>query len=96
MTLKGKPLQLIATSDIGFFAARAFMNTGESEHDTQILDGSHHQPNWNPESSRHILASQILENLIFKDLTGKNVPTTFRIPVWLMMAAVKDLGVMFR
>ncbi|KAJ5822244.1 uncharacterized protein N7525_011528 [Penicillium rubens] len=82
MTLKGKPLQLIATSDIGFFAARAFMNTGESKNRAFSLAGD------------ELTFEQMSE--IFKDLTGKNVPTTFRIPVWLMMAAVKDLGVMFR
>ncbi|KAL3461212.1 hypothetical protein BJX64DRAFT_261507, partial [Aspergillus heterothallicus] len=31
MTLKGKPLQLIATSDIGFFATRAFLHPEESQ-----------------------------------------------------------------
>ncbi|OQE13493.1 hypothetical protein PENFLA_c047G07359 [Penicillium flavigenum] len=82
MTLKGKPLQLIATSDIGFFAAAAFMNPEESKNHAFSLAGDE-------------LTFQQMSD-IFKDLTGKDVPTTFRIPVWLMMAAVKDLGVMFK
>ncbi|KAJ6190088.1 Peptidase C12 ubiquitin carboxyl-terminal hydrolase 1 [Penicillium mononematosum] len=82
MTLKGKPLQLIATSDIGFFAAAAFMDPEESKNHAFSLAGDE-------------LTFQQMSD-IFKDLTGKDVPTTFRIPVWLMMAAVKDLGVMFK
>jgi hypothetical protein len=33
---------------------------------------------------------------IFKAKTGKEVPTTFRIPVRLMMMMVKEFGVMFK
>ncbi|CAG8000763.1 unnamed protein product [Penicillium nalgiovense] len=57
----------------------------------------------NPEESKNHAFSLAGDELtfdqmseIFKNLTGKDVPTTFRIPVWLMMAAVKDLGVMFK
>ncbi|CAG8885722.1 unnamed protein product [Penicillium egyptiacum] len=82
MSLKGKPLQLIATSDIGFFAAAAFMNPEESKNRAFSLAGD------------ELTFDQMSET--FKKLTGKNVPTTFRIPVWLMMAAVKEFGVMFK
>jgi uncharacterized protein YbjT (DUF2867 family) len=82
MALKGKPLQLIATSDIGFFAAAAFMN---------------------PEASKNRALSLAGDNLTFEQMsdifersTGKKVPTAFRLPVWLMMAAVKEMGVMFK
>lgn len=33
---------------------------------------------------------------VFKQKMGKEVPTTFSIPVRLMMMAVKELGVMFK
>ncbi|KGO67510.1 Peptidase C12, ubiquitin carboxyl-terminal hydrolase 1 [Penicillium italicum] len=82
MSLKGKPLQLIATSDIGFFAAAAFMNPEASKNHAFSLAGD------------ELTFDQMSET--FKKLTGKNVPTTFRIPVWLMMAAVKELGFMFK
>lgn len=82
MSLKGKPLQLVATSDIGFFAAAAFMNPEASKNHAFSLAGD------------ELTFDQMSE--IFKKSTGKNVPTTFSIPVWLMMAGVKELGVMFK
>ncbi|KAF7592529.1 hypothetical protein BBP40_012753 [Aspergillus hancockii] len=82
MTLKGKPLQLIATSDIGFFAAHAFLHPEESKGKTFSLAGDE-------------LTYEQMEQ-VFKQKTGNNVPTTFRLPVRLMMAAVKELGVMFK
>lgn len=33
------------------------------EHNTQLLDTSHHQPNRNAKSGRYVLASRLLENL---------------------------------
>ncbi|EKV11573.1 NmrA-like family protein [Penicillium digitatum PHI26] len=82
MTLKGKPLQLIATSDIGFFAAAAFLNPEASKNHASSLAGD------------ELTFDEM--STIFKKSTGKNVPTTFRIPVWLMMVAVKELGIMFK
>ncbi|KAJ6083719.1 hypothetical protein N7467_007854 [Penicillium canescens] len=82
MALKGKPLQLIATSDIGFFAASAFMNPEASKNHALSLAGD------------ELTFDQMSE--IFERSTGKKVPTTFRLPVWLMMATVKEIGVMFK
>ncbi|KAJ5951468.1 NmrA-like family protein [Penicillium vulpinum] len=82
MSLKGKPLQLVATSDIGFFAAAAFMNPEASKNHACSLAGD------------ELTFDRMSE--IFKSLTGQNVPTTYRIPVWLMMAGVKELDVMFK
>ncbi|KAJ5295255.1 hypothetical protein N7508_010076 [Penicillium antarcticum] len=82
MTLKGKPLQLIATSDIGFFGAAAFMNPEAWKNHALSLAGDE-------------LTFEAMSE-IFERETGKKVPTTFRLPVWLMMAAVKEFGVMFR
>lgn len=82
MALKGKPLQLIATSDIGFFAARAFISPEENKGKFISLAGD--------ELTYDQMAT------VFKQKMGKAVPTTFRIPVWLMMMAVKELGLMFK
>ncbi|RAK74681.1 NAD(P)-binding protein [Aspergillus fijiensis CBS 313.89] len=82
MALKGKPLQLIPTSDIGFFAAQAFLHPEKSEGKAFSLAGD--------ELTYDQMAT------IFKQKTGKDVPNTFRIPVKLMMMAVKELGVMFK
>lgn len=82
MSLKGKPLQLVATSDIGFFATAAFVNPEASKNHALSLAGD------------ELAFDQMSE--IFKKVTGKNVPTTFRFPVWLMLAGVKELGVMFK
>ncbi|KAI9934371.1 hypothetical protein ASPWEDRAFT_151912 [Aspergillus wentii DTO 134E9] len=82
MTLKGKPLQLVATSDIGFFAADAFLHPEENKGKAISLAGD------------EITLEQMAR--VYKAKTGKNLPTTFRLPVWLMMAGVKELGVMFK
>lgn len=82
MTLKQKPLQLISTSDIGFFAADAFTHPETSQGRALSLAGD------------ELTFAQMAD--IFERSTGKKVPTTFRLPVWLMMAAVKELGVMFK
>ncbi|KAJ5772792.1 hypothetical protein N7457_007688 [Penicillium paradoxum] len=82
MSLKGKPLQLVATSDIGFFAAAAFVNPEASKNHAFSIAGD------------ELTFDSMAE--IFKDLTGKDVPTTFRLPVWLMLAGVKELGAMFK
>ncbi|PQE08991.1 nucleoside-diphosphate-sugar epimerase family protein [Rutstroemia sp. NJR-2017a WRK4] len=83
MTLKeNKSLQMIATSDIGSFAAKAFMNPEEAKGKMISLAGDD-------------LTYEEMER-IFKEKTGREVPTTWKLPVKLMMLAVKELGVMFK
>ncbi|KAH8429553.1 NmrA/HSCARG family protein [Aspergillus melleus] len=82
MELKGKALQLVATSDIGFFAGEAFVRPDEFEGKALSLAGD--------ELTFEQMAAA------FERLTGRRVPTTFRLPVWAMMAAVKELGYMFK
>jgi uncharacterized protein YbjT (DUF2867 family) len=82
MGLKGKKLQIVATSDIGFFAARAFMDPEEFRGKFLSLAGD--------ELTYEEMAT------VFRQKIGRDVPTTFRFPVWLMMKAVKELGVMFQ
>lgn len=82
MTLKEKPLQLVATSDIGFFAAEAFMRPEEFKGKALSLAGD------------ELTFDQMAQ--VFERLTGRKVPMAFRLPVWAMMAAVKELGYMFK
>lgn len=82
MSLKGKPLQLIAIGDVGFFAAAAFMNPEASKNHAFSIAGD------------ELTFDEMSET--FKRLTGKKVPTTFTTPVWLMMTMVKELGTMFK
>ncbi|KAJ5359860.1 hypothetical protein N7517_009051 [Penicillium concentricum] len=82
MSLKGKPLQLVATSGIGFFTAAAFMNPEASKNHAFSLAGD------------ELTFDRMSE--IFKTLTGEDVPTTYWISVWLMLVSVNELGVMFK
>jgi uncharacterized protein YbjT (DUF2867 family) len=77
-SLKSKSLQLVATSDIGFFAAAAFVNPEASKNHAFSLAGD------------ELTFDQMVDT--FKRMTGKDVPMTYRLPVWMMMAAVKELG----
>lgn len=82
MSLKGKPLQLVATSDIGFFAAETFTNPKSFAGKALSLAGD------------ELTFEQMAQ--VFERSTGRKVPTTFRLPVWAMMTAVKELGYMFK
>lgn len=82
MSLKGKPLQLVATSDIGFFAAEAFTSPESFAGEALSLAGD------------ELTFEQMAQ--VFERSTGRKVPTTFRLPVWAMMTAVKELGYMFK
>ncbi|PLB48432.1 nucleoside-diphosphate-sugar epimerase family protein [Aspergillus steynii IBT 23096] len=82
MTLKGKPLQLVATSDIGYLAAEAFVNHEKYQGTAVSLAGD--------ELTYEDMAR------IFKEKTGQSVPGTFRAVCSVLMAAMKDFGVMFR
>lgn len=77
-----KSLQLIATSDIGMFATKAFMNPEEAKGQMVSLAGDE-------------LTYEEMER-IFKEKTGRDVPTAWKLPVKLMMVAVKEFGVMFK
>ncbi|KAL2802585.1 hypothetical protein BJX63DRAFT_440793 [Aspergillus granulosus] len=82
MALQGKPLQMVATSDIGYFAADAFLHpeqyTGKAislAGDELTYDGM---------------------RLVFEQKTGRVLPTTFRPVCAFFMAMMKDMGYMFR
>ena len=80
--LKGKPLQLIATRDIGFFAAQAFLHPQEYANRSISLAGD------------ELTYEQFRQ--IFKQKTGQELQTTYRFIAGLLLWLVKDLGFMFK
>ncbi|KAJ5354636.1 hypothetical protein N7541_005680 [Penicillium brevicompactum] len=82
MALKGKPLQLVATSDIGFFGADAFLNPEQYQGKGISLAGD------------EITFDQMEST--FSRRMAQALPTTFRPICSLFMAAIKDMGYMFK
>ncbi|RAK96615.1 NmrA-like family protein [Aspergillus ibericus CBS 121593] len=79
--LQGKPLQCIAVSDIGVFAAKAFLEPQRYKNQCLSLAGD-------DMTYEHMQKT-------FKAKTGKNMPTTYRVVCYLLMWMVSDLRVMF-
>ncbi|KAJ5227549.1 uncharacterized protein N7469_007555 [Penicillium citrinum] len=82
MSLKGAPLQMIGVSDIGTIAAEVFLNPEKYKGQAMSLAGD------------ELTYSQF--ETIFKEKTGKSIPTTFQFLCAAFMAMVKDMGFMFR
>ena len=82
MALKGKPLQLVATSDIGFFGADAFLNPDQYQGKGISLAGDE-------------LTFDQMEQAFSRQL-AYSLPMTFRPICSLFMAAMKDMGYMFK
>ncbi|KAL4934669.1 uncharacterized protein BDV17DRAFT_12304 [Aspergillus undulatus] len=82
VALDGKPLQVIAVSDIGFFGAQAFLKPEEYAGKAMSLAGDE-------------LSFEELVR-VFKSKTGTGVPMTFEFVARIVMWLVKDLGLMFR
>lgn len=82
MALKGKSLQLVATSDIGYFGAEAFLNPDKYQGRGISLAGDE-------------LSFDQMEQT-FSRRMGQNLPMTFRPVCSLLMAAMKDMGYMFK
>ncbi|KAJ4291725.1 hypothetical protein N0V90_009620 [Kalmusia sp. IMI 367209] len=80
--LKDKPLQLIATKDIGFFAAQAFMHSDEYAGRYISIAGA------------ELTFDQA--NAIFKEKIGKDMPETYGFVAHLALHAVKSVGNMFK
>ncbi|KIW23343.1 uncharacterized protein PV07_11551 [Cladophialophora immunda] len=79
---KDQKLQLIATSDIGFFAAEAFMKPEQYKNTKLSLAGD------------ELTYDQF--KTIFEQRIGTTLPTTFSFIAGLINWMVKDLGYMFR
>ncbi|PYI31358.1 nucleoside-diphosphate-sugar epimerase family protein [Aspergillus indologenus CBS 114.80] len=82
MALKGKPLQMVATSDIGYFGAEGFLHPEAWEGKALSLAGD------------EITYDQMVE--IFQRKTGQPIPSTFRVLCSMFMASMKDMGYMFK
>jgi uncharacterized protein YbjT (DUF2867 family) len=82
LSLKGKPLQLVATSDIGFFGAEGFLNPEKYAGTGLSLAGD------------ELTYDQFAKT--FKEKTGQTIPTTFGFLGSLVMASMKDFGYMFK
>ncbi|KAI1095558.1 NAD(P)-binding protein [Rostrohypoxylon terebratum] len=79
---KDQKLQLIATSDIGFFAAEAFTKSEEYKNKKISLAGD------------ELTYDQYAAT--FKEKTGEELPTTFHFVAYIINWMVKELGYMFR
>ncbi|PGH18436.1 hypothetical protein AJ79_00505 [Helicocarpus griseus UAMH5409] len=82
VALKGKPLQLVATSDIGYFGADAFLNPDTYKGKCVSLAGD------------ELTYDQMAR--IFQQKTGKPVPTTFQFAASVLLASMKEMGYMFK
>ncbi|KAL4902520.1 hypothetical protein BDW74DRAFT_157958 [Aspergillus multicolor] len=82
MTLKGAPLQLVATSDIGFFAAEGFLHPEQYAGRGLSIAGD------------ELTYDQFVK--VFESKTGQKIPSTFRPLCSLFMAMMKDMGYMFQ
>jgi uncharacterized protein YbjT (DUF2867 family) len=82
MKLKTKPLQLIATSDIGYFGAQAFLKPEEWHNRSISLAGD------------ELTFTQFRD--IFKQKTGQDLPSTFRFLGALILWLSKDFSLMFK
>lgn len=79
---KDRKLQLIATSDIVFFGAEAFLKPDEYSNKKLSLAGD------------ELTFDQFKD--IFKKQTGGNLPTTFTLIAGALNRMVKELGYMFK
>lgn len=79
---KDKPLQLVATKDIGTFAAKAFEEPEKYNKREIALAG---------DSLTHGEMAKV-----FKEKTGKDVPQTYWFVAWAIMWLSKELGTMVR
>ncbi|KAJ5792524.1 uncharacterized protein N7503_008502 [Penicillium pulvis] len=80
--VKEKPLQVIAVSDIGYFAAQAFLNPEEWANKPLSLAGD--------EITFEEMATT------FKDRTGRDVPLTFSFVLSSVLWVLKDFRYMFQ
>ncbi|KAB8277342.1 hypothetical protein BDV30DRAFT_205020 [Aspergillus minisclerotigenes] len=80
--LQGKPLQCIATSDIGIIAAKVLLQHDRFKNQCLSLAGD------------ELTFEQMAKK--FKTQTGHNVPTTFRFVAYFIMLMAKDLRLMFK
>ncbi|KAI4600535.1 hypothetical protein KJ359_000892 [Pestalotiopsis sp. 9143b] len=79
--VKSRPLQLVATSDIGYFAAKAFMEPDAFRNKALSLAGD------------ELTFEQM--TAVFREKTGADVPLTWGILGGLTLRLSKEMGTMF-
>lgn len=84
VSLATKPLQLVATEDIGYFAAQAFMNPSSKTYTNAAISLAGDELSWDQADA------------VFNSYTGKPMPMTFATLARTMLWGVKDLGLMFK
>ncbi|KAL4790838.1 hypothetical protein BDV19DRAFT_401741 [Aspergillus venezuelensis] len=82
VALQGKPIQVIAVSDIGFFGARAFLKPEEHAGRAISIAGD------------EITFDEM--NRVFKSVKGRDIPLTFEFLSRLAMWFIPDMGLMFK
>jgi uncharacterized protein YbjT (DUF2867 family) len=80
--LGDKPLQLVATRDIGWFAAQALAHPDEFAGQSISLAGAE--------------VSYAEANLVFREKFGKDLPMTYGVVSHLVLHMVKDVNAMFK
>ena len=76
------PVQFVATADIGFFGAQAFLNS--EEYNGRVLSLAGDELTF-PQAE-----------MVFKEKTGMELPRTFGIVAWALLKMVKELRLMFK
>ncbi|KAM0227879.1 hypothetical protein ACHAPO_011168 [Fusarium lateritium] len=82
VAVRDKPQQLIAVSDIGYFAAQAFTSPERFKNQAISLAGD------------ELTFDQVAK--LFEKTTGQDAPVTFGIVARLMLFFVKGIGAMFK
>ena len=76
------PVQFVATADIGFFGAKAFLDS--EEYNGRVLSLAGDELTF-PQAE-----------MVFKEKMGVELPRTFGIVAWALLKAVKELRLMFK
>lgn len=79
-----KPLAFVATSDIGFFAAEAFLQPENLEYKNKAISLA----------GDELTFGQLSQ--VFRERLGYEIPTTFHFLARFIMWMVKELGIMFK
>lgn len=79
---KDKPLQMVATKDIGWFAAQAFKYPNEFAGRYLSLAGTQ--------------LTFREANTVFRNKFGKDIPQTYGVVSHLLLKTIKDVGLMFK
>ncbi|MCJ1290594.1 hypothetical protein MMC34_002134 [Xylographa carneopallida] len=82
--LGDRKMQVIATADVGTFGATAFMEPKNPEYMDKAYSLAGDELTWDEAET------------IFRERTGRGIPTTFGFLASFVLWAVKDVGLMFR